>query len=222
MTLTDELKILDDKIKTNQAQHDLGREAAKISALSSKDLLEKYEYLTGEDLGHRPSVLEKTKFEYSPQGMSLSKSFKKDNVKNTAKSESNFNYDGNLNFFKFCKVYDELEELSLDSNFNKMKEFNKLLIKFKALRPKRPETHLKKERIMKDVEEIYEKFYNAYNNDYDNDELNEGKKKKIDYRQFELFDKTDKKLDGETKNDEESKLTALPKWVHSKNDLRKQ
>ena len=59
MTLTDELKILDDKIKANQAQYDLGREAAKISALSSKDLLEKYEYLTGEDLGHRPSVLEK-------------------------------------------------------------------------------------------------------------------------------------------------------------------
>ena len=50
MTLTDELKILDDKIKANQAQYDLGREAAKISALSSKDLQEKYEYLTGKDL----------------------------------------------------------------------------------------------------------------------------------------------------------------------------
>ena len=35
MTLTDELKILDDKIKVNQAQYDLGREAAKISALPS-------------------------------------------------------------------------------------------------------------------------------------------------------------------------------------------
>ena len=43
----------------------MGREAAKISALSSKELLEKYEYFTSEDLGHRPSVLEKTKFEYS-------------------------------------------------------------------------------------------------------------------------------------------------------------
>ena len=62
MTLTDELKILDDKIKANQAQYDLGREAAKISALSSKDLLEKYKYLTGEDLGHKPSVLEKLNF----------------------------------------------------------------------------------------------------------------------------------------------------------------
>ena len=50
MTITDELKILDDKIKTNQAKYDLGREAAKISALCSKDLLEKYEYLTGDDL----------------------------------------------------------------------------------------------------------------------------------------------------------------------------
>ena len=49
--MTDKLKILDNKIKANQAQHDLGREAAKISAFSSKDLLEKYEYLTSEDLG---------------------------------------------------------------------------------------------------------------------------------------------------------------------------
>ena len=70
MTLTDELKILDDMIKANQAQYDLGWEAAKIFALSSKGLLEKYECLTGQDLGHRPSVLEKTKFEYSPSGMS--------------------------------------------------------------------------------------------------------------------------------------------------------
>ena len=59
MTLTDELKILDDKIKANQAQYDLGREAAKIFALSSKELLEKHEYLTSEDIGHKPSVLEK-------------------------------------------------------------------------------------------------------------------------------------------------------------------
>ena len=139
MTLTDELKILDDKIKANQAQYDLGREAAKISALSSKDLLEKYEYLTGEDLGHRPSVLEKTKFEYSPLGMSLSKSFKKDNVKNIAKSESNFNYDTNYNVYRFYKVYDEFQEMSLDSKYNRIKEFNKLLIKFKALKPKKPQ-----------------------------------------------------------------------------------
>ena len=81
MTLTDELKILDDKIKANQAQYDLGREAAKISALSSKDLLEKYEYLTGEDLGHRPSTIEHAKFEYSPLGKIFNKGLGKDDQK---------------------------------------------------------------------------------------------------------------------------------------------
>ena len=59
MTSSDELKILDDKNKANKTQYDLGREAAKISALSSKDLLEKQKYLAGEDLGQRPTALEK-------------------------------------------------------------------------------------------------------------------------------------------------------------------
>ena len=43
MALTDDLKILDNRIKANQARHDLGRETTKISVLSSKYLLEKYE-----------------------------------------------------------------------------------------------------------------------------------------------------------------------------------
>ena len=42
MTLIDELKIIDDKIKANQAQYNLDREAVKISALSFGEL-EKYE-----------------------------------------------------------------------------------------------------------------------------------------------------------------------------------
>ena len=38
MTLILQVKILDDKIKANQAQYDLHRESAKISALSSSEL----------------------------------------------------------------------------------------------------------------------------------------------------------------------------------------
>ena len=38
MTLTDKLKILDNKIKVNQTQYDVDREAAKLSALSSKEM----------------------------------------------------------------------------------------------------------------------------------------------------------------------------------------
>ena len=55
---------------------------------------------------------------------------------------------------------------------------------------------------MKNVDELYEKYYNDYKNDFDNDDVwHEGKKKKLDYKQFELFDETDKRLtlDEETK-----------------------
>ena len=61
---------------------------------------------------------------------------------------------------------------------------------------------LKKERTMKNVDELYKKYYDAYKSDYETDvELNEAKKKKFDYKQFGLVDKTDK----ETKLDEETK-----------------
>ena len=52
MTVADQINILDRKIKQNEAQFDLDRKAAKISALSSEDL-GKYEYLTGEDLDYK-------------------------------------------------------------------------------------------------------------------------------------------------------------------------
>ena len=65
MAVTDPLKIFDNKIKANQAHYDLDRLAAKISAYSSGDL-KKYEYLTGEDLGYKPSVSKQAKFDYSP------------------------------------------------------------------------------------------------------------------------------------------------------------
>ena len=72
MTITDQIKILDRKIMQNEAQYDLDRKGAKISSLSSNNL-DKYEYLSGEYLGLKPSTLEQAKFEYSP----LSKIFNK-------------------------------------------------------------------------------------------------------------------------------------------------
>ena len=77
MTLTEQVKILDDKIKSSKAQYDLDREAAKVSALSSKDS-EKFEYLTGEDSGYKPDVFERAKFEYSSLREAFNKVFKKD------------------------------------------------------------------------------------------------------------------------------------------------
>ena len=99
MTITDQLKILDRKIMRNEAQYDLDRKAAKISALSSNNL-DKYEYLTGEDLGLKPSTIEQAKFEYSPLGKIFNKGLDKDdqkeglfkrlkNIENAQKNEIN-------------------------------------------------------------------------------------------------------------------------------------
>ena len=75
MTITDQIKTLDKKMLQNEAQYDLERKVAKISAYSSNNL-DKYEHLTGEDLGLKPSTVEKAKFEYSPLGKIFNKRVK--------------------------------------------------------------------------------------------------------------------------------------------------
>ena len=75
-----QLKIINNKIKGNPAQYDLGRLAAKKSAYSSVDL-RKYEYLTGADLGHKPSLFEQAKFDYSPLANIFTKGLDKDDKK---------------------------------------------------------------------------------------------------------------------------------------------
>ena len=67
MTRKEQVKILDDKIEANNAQYNLDRMNAEISAYFNGDL-PKYEYLTKKDLGYKPDAFEQAKFEYSPLG----------------------------------------------------------------------------------------------------------------------------------------------------------
>ena len=80
MTVTDQIKILNRKIKQNESQYDLDRKTAEISALSSKNL-DKYELLTGEDLDLKPSTVAQAKFEYSPLGKIFNKGLSEDDKK---------------------------------------------------------------------------------------------------------------------------------------------
>ena len=153
MTVTDHIKILDRKIKQNESQYDLDREAAKISALSSNNLY-KYELLTGEDLDLKPSTIEQAKFEYSPLGKIFNKGLSEDDKKegvlkglknikdkneelintiNTTnkatKNKTNIQskkliYDINHSFAKL-RNNDDIKKLSLDSMFSIMKEYHK-------------------------------------------------------------------------------------------------
>ena len=112
----------------------MGREAAKILALSSEGLLEKYEYLTGKDLGHKTSVFEKVKFEYSSLGMTLINNTKNKTNKNKAYNKNKQNkylvYNPQYSFTKF-KDIDGFEYLSLDSMFKRLNDLIglKLLIR---------------------------------------------------------------------------------------------
>ena len=65
MTKFDQIRILDNKIKANKAQYMLDRKNAEIFAKSSSEV-DKYEYLTGEDLDYKPDSLTQAKFECSP------------------------------------------------------------------------------------------------------------------------------------------------------------
>ena len=63
-----------DQIRDEKLQYDINREAVKISALSS-DKIDKYEYLTGEDIlpSNQQQIIEQTKFTYSPLGKAFEK-----------------------------------------------------------------------------------------------------------------------------------------------------
>ena len=64
----------------NEAQYYLDRKVAKIAALSSNNL-DKYEYLTGENLGLKPSTIEQTKFDHSLLGKIFNKGLDKNDQK---------------------------------------------------------------------------------------------------------------------------------------------
>ena len=132
MTVTDQIKILNRKIMQNEAQYDLDRKAAEISALSSKNS-DKYEYLTGEDLDYNPITVKQTKFEHSSLSKLFNKGLKEEEkkegllkrVKNiedkseeqlevfskankvsrSAKKENKYNYDNKFAFYRFCRDF---------------------------------------------------------------------------------------------------------------------
>ena len=81
MTRKEQNKILDDKIKANNAQYDLDRMNVEISAYSSGDL-DKYEFLTKQNLKYKPDALEQGNLTYSPLGKVFNDGLnKRDNTK---------------------------------------------------------------------------------------------------------------------------------------------
>ena len=68
---------IEDQIKDEKLQYDINREAAKISASSSVKI-DKYEYLTGEEIlpSNQQQIIQQAKFAYSHLGKALEKQIK--------------------------------------------------------------------------------------------------------------------------------------------------
>ena len=68
---------INDQIRDEKLQYDINREATKIPTLSSGKI-DKYEYLTGEEIlpSNQQQIIEQAKFSYSPVGKAFEKQIK--------------------------------------------------------------------------------------------------------------------------------------------------
>ena len=190
MTVTDQTEILKRKIKQNEAQYDLDRETNKISALSSNNL-GKYEYLTGEDLGLKPSTVEQAKFEYAPLGKNSS-----------IKNESDYNYNNNFAFYEFYRDFQNFKDRSLESKYNDIRNFYKTLNEFKNHKRNTDETQQHKNKVINIVLKLYSNYFDSYEKTFNKTSKTFGKATldKINPYQFKT-------------------KVMLREWLESKNDF---
>ena len=188
MTRKEQVKILNDKIEANNAQHNLDRMNAEISAYSSGDL-SKYEYLTKKDLNYKPNAFEQAKFEYSPSGKvfidGLDKSNKKEgllkrlkNIEDKSNNQllalrdinrpairgrnGNGNDDDDDEYKKIQKFQKEL----IDQNIlhkNSSKKFDNIINKWKETKDKGIAYINNKSKLDTREFDIYELFYGYLN-----------------------------------------------------------
>ena len=118
------------QIKVEKLQYDINREAAKISALSSGKL-DKYEYLTGEEIlpSNQQRIIQQAKCNYSPLGKVFEKQIKtiKDQGKKQVKAIQDNkqlinknDYKDKLLFSKERKIFKDIYNKRLD----KIEEMN--------------------------------------------------------------------------------------------------
>ena len=78
--------------------------------------------------------------------------------------------------------------VSIDSKHSELKEFYELLSDFKNHKPITTETKNHKDRILNNVNQLYNKYPDTYKKNYDQD-LNERDKNCFEPNQFKILDK---------------------------------
>ena len=195
MTRKEQNKILNDKIEANNAQYNLDRLNAEISAYSSGDL-PKCEYLTKKDLNYKPNAFEQAKLEYSPLGKvfndGLDKSDKNEGllkrlkniedrnnnqllaIKNIPRPAIKSENNGNVND-EYKKIQNFKKEL-IDKNIlhkNGSKKFDNITNKWKETKDKNIVYINTKSKLDTRKFDIYDLFYGYLNKDLNYKDIKE-------------------------------------------------
>ena len=146
--------------------------------------------MTGEDLGLKPSTVEQAKFEYSPLSKIFNKGLSEDDKKeglfkrlkniedkneeqlkllsNTnktssyIKNESDYNYDNNFAFYKFCTDFQNFKNRSLESKYNDISKLYRALNEFKNQKTNTDKTQQRKNRVINNAVALYNNYFDSY------------------------------------------------------------
>ena len=177
--------------------------------------MEKYEYLTGEDLGYKADVIQRAKFEDSPLGEAFNKVSKKDDKnKKVIKHDNDLVYNSVHDFNKYSvSSFNEIS--SADSEFDTINKFYKYLLKLKDVKSQNKTTKQKKITVLKNASLLYNLWIDMYKKEYEQvfENKDENWRKKHDYKNLKDFSyQVDEvnKADATEKEDEDETDRELP------------
>ena len=122
-----------------------------------------YEYLTGEDLGYKPDVIQRAKFVYCPLAEAFNKAFKKDEK---IKKPLNTRIIWFITLCKTSSVSSFNETSSIDSKFDTTNKFYKDLLKLIDVKSQNKNTKQKKITLLKNASLLYNKWIDMYKKEY--------------------------------------------------------
>ena len=122
------------------------------------------------------------------------------------KNESDYNYDNNFAFYKFYRDFQNFKDRSLESKYNDISKFYRVLNEFKNHKTNTDETQQRKNRVINNAVTLYNNYFDSY-------------KKTFNKTRNETFDKTT--LDEiKTYDPYQFKIASLlPERLESKNDF---
>ena len=183
MTLKEQVKILDNKIEANNAQYNLDRMNAEISAYSSGDL-PKYEYLTKKNLNYKPNAFEQAKFEYSSLGKvfidGLDKSDRKEGLLKKLKNIEDKSNNQLLALRDINRPAIRGRNGDDDDEYKKIQNFKKELID--------------KNILHKNGSKKFDKIINKWKETKDKDIVYINNESKLDTREFDIYDLLNKSI----------------------------